>query len=155
MPTGRIQVAPGQTIVSAGWGNPLWDHSVQAFASAADRDNQFPAPQPGAMSFTEDTKTLWVFVSGAWVPVPTGMRIVWGSVAVPIATANTAASAAVTFPAGSFTAAPFIVAGISTGPPAAGSAFAWPSAGTASGFTMNAMRSNTSTQTCWYIAIGA
>jgi hypothetical protein len=106
MPTGRIQVAPGQTIVSAGWGNPLWDHSVQCFASAADRANQFPNPQPGAMSFTEDTKTLWVYVNGAWTQIGMGATAS-GNLQVPItAGAGFSAPVAVTFPAGRFSAPP-------------------------------------------------
>jgi hypothetical protein len=107
MPTGRIQVAPGQTIVSAGWGNPLWDHSVQCFASAADRANQFPAPQPGAVSFTEDTRTLWVYVNGAWVPVPTTASAA-GSLVISVSN-SASGTATVTFPAGRFTSPPSVV----------------------------------------------
>jgi hypothetical protein len=66
MATGRINVAPGQ-IVASDWGNKAWDHTVQCFASTADRDTQFPAPHNGAMAFTEAEKAFWVRQSGAWV----------------------------------------------------------------------------------------
>jgi hypothetical protein len=66
--TGRIVVAPGQTIDAVGWGQPVWDQSVQCFDSPADRDNQYAAPHDGAVCFTADTGTLWVRRSGVWVP---------------------------------------------------------------------------------------
>jgi hypothetical protein len=66
MATGRITVAPGQ-VVASDWGNKAWDHTVQCFASTADRDTQYPAPHDGAMSFTEAEKAFWVRQGGAWV----------------------------------------------------------------------------------------
>jgi hypothetical protein len=68
-PTGRKQVAPGQLIQSSAWGNPLWDQSVQCFASPADRANQYPNPHPGAVSFCEDFGTLDVYRGGKWQPI--------------------------------------------------------------------------------------
>ena len=68
MPTrGRQQVSPGQTIQSAQWGNPVWDQSVQAFENAADRDNQFPAPQEGAVCYLADVDGWTGFQNGRWV----------------------------------------------------------------------------------------
>jgi hypothetical protein len=70
MPTkGRVQVAPGQVIQSSQWGNPLWDQSVQCFASAADRATQYPAPHEGSLSFLADTSRLDKFTGGAWAAV--------------------------------------------------------------------------------------
>jgi hypothetical protein len=141
MPTGRIQVAPGQTIVSAGWGNPLWDHSVQCFASAADRANQFPNPQPGAVSFTEDTRTLWVYASGAWVPLQFGSLAASGTATVNVTAVNVEATVAVTFPAGRFTAPPAVNVTQTTGPPP-GWANSRASSITATGFVLGHARSS-------------
>jgi hypothetical protein len=69
MATGRISVAPGQVISSAGWGNIVWDQSVQCFASMADVANQYPAPHVGSVVFTEDTASLWVYIGNAWQPL--------------------------------------------------------------------------------------
>jgi hypothetical protein len=65
-PVGHLVVAPGQTVAS-NWGNALWDQSVNAFASAADRDNQWPAPPAAAMAYTQDTRTLWQFDGTSWL----------------------------------------------------------------------------------------
>jgi hypothetical protein len=69
MATGRISVAPGETIQSAEWGNPLWDHSVMCFATTADRTAQFPSPQEGSLTWIEDVNRLQVRRAGAWVNV--------------------------------------------------------------------------------------
>lgn len=61
---GRIVVAPGQTIGS-GWGNSVWDQSVNAFATAQDRDAQWPAPQDGAVCYLKDTKVWQGYTAGA------------------------------------------------------------------------------------------
>jgi hypothetical protein len=63
---GRVTVAPGQTIGS-GWGNSVWDQSVNGFTSAADRDAQWPAPQPGAVCWLDDVKAVYVYTGAAWV----------------------------------------------------------------------------------------
>jgi hypothetical protein len=68
--TGRLQVSAGQTIQSL-WGNSLWDQSVNAFTTTADRDAQWPTPHDGAMCFTADTGTVWLR-NGTWKPVTAG-----------------------------------------------------------------------------------
>jgi hypothetical protein len=72
--TGRLVVAPGQTISSA-WGNALWDQSVNQFENAADRANQWPAPQGGALSYRADGPILERYAAGlsAWVPLTPGL----------------------------------------------------------------------------------
>lgn len=111
MATGRKVVAPGQTIESAAWGNPLWDHSVQAFVSAADRGSQFPAPHEGALTYLEDLDDLEVRAAGAWHKVfgdgiPSRQHAGSGVVALVAAASGTVA---VTFPVGRFSATPVIV----------------------------------------------
>lgn len=69
MATGRKTVVVGQVIDPTVWGNPLWDQSVQTFASAADRLAQFPAPRQGAMVWLEDLKRFEGYNGAAWVPV--------------------------------------------------------------------------------------
>lgn len=63
--TGRLTVAPGQTIASA-WGNTVFDQSVLVFASPADRDAQWPTPHDGSMCFTSDMGIFWVRRAGGW-----------------------------------------------------------------------------------------
>ena len=70
-PNGRLVVAAGQTISSA-WGNTTYDQTMQTFATAGDRTNQWPAPNEGALSFLVDSHTPWLFRSGAWHPLPIG-----------------------------------------------------------------------------------
>jgi len=70
-PNGRLVVAPGQTIASA-WGNTTYDQTMQTFASAADRTNQWPAPTEGAQSWLVDSHTPWVFRGGVWRGIPMG-----------------------------------------------------------------------------------
>jgi hypothetical protein len=71
MATGRKTVVVGQVIDPVAWGNPLWDQSVQAFASDADRTTQFPVGQrkPGAVTWLDDVKRLDVWDGAAWRPV--------------------------------------------------------------------------------------
>jgi hypothetical protein len=64
-PTGRLVVAPGQAIAST-WGNTVFDQSVMTFASAADRDNQYPAPHEGSVCYLYDVGRKMVYSSGAW-----------------------------------------------------------------------------------------
>jgi hypothetical protein len=71
MATGRKTVVVGQVIDPVTWGNPLWDQSVQTFASAADRTAQFPAPKQGAVTWLEDVKRLEVHNGTTWVGVST------------------------------------------------------------------------------------
>ena len=71
-PTGRVQVSPGQTISSASWGNPVWDQSINCFATTADRDTQWPTPHEGSECYTVDTGSPWVYRSGAWHGRPRG-----------------------------------------------------------------------------------
>lgn len=70
-PNGRLVVAPGQTIASA-WGNTTYDQTLQTFASAADRTNQWPAPNEGAQSWLVDTRTPWIYRNGVWRAMPLG-----------------------------------------------------------------------------------
>lgn len=71
MAIGRKQVAPRQTIASQ-WGNWVWDQSVQSFASKADRDTQFPAPQRGACCTLDDHPGIVLTWDGAkWMAVQT------------------------------------------------------------------------------------
>ena len=70
MATGRKTVVVGQVIDPVAWGNPLWDQSVQTFASAADRLAQFPAPLKGAVTWLDDVGRLEVWNGTAWVRVP-------------------------------------------------------------------------------------
>ena len=70
-PTGRLVVAPGQSIASA-WGNSVWDQSVNHFANAGDRANQWPAPNPGSLSFRQDANVLEVYDGANWGALPGG-----------------------------------------------------------------------------------
>ena len=63
-PNGRLIVAPGQTIASA-WGNTTYDQTVQTYANAADRTNQWPAPNEGAVSWLMDSHSPWIYRGGA------------------------------------------------------------------------------------------
>lgn len=71
-PTGRVVVSPGQTISSSSWGNPVWDQSINCFASTADRDTQWPTPHEGSECFTVDTGSPWIYRAGAWHGRPKG-----------------------------------------------------------------------------------
>lgn len=72
MATGRKTVVVGQVIDPVAWGNPLWDQSVQTFASAADRTAQFAAPLKGAVTWLDDVKLLEVYDGVAWRQIPYG-----------------------------------------------------------------------------------
>lgn len=88
--TGRVQVSPGQTISSASWGNPVWDQSVNCFASAADRDAQWPAPHDGSICWQADTNTFWARRAGVWRGLPMGV------LAQVVATANSGTTSTAT-----------------------------------------------------------
>lgn len=77
MATGRVTVAPGQTVASS-WGNTVFDQSVMCFASSAQRDAQYPpgSRHPGAVTYQEDTKQLTLWDGTQWRTVPAGT--VWG-----------------------------------------------------------------------------
>jgi hypothetical protein len=70
--TGRKTVVVGQVIDPVVWGNPLWDQSVQTFASAADRTAQFATLLQGAVTYLEDVKQWQGWNGAAWVILPTG-----------------------------------------------------------------------------------
>ena len=69
--TGRLIVNPGDTILSA-WGNTTFDQTVECFASAADRDAQWPTPQDGAVAYLADSGTVWLRRLGIWKSFPLG-----------------------------------------------------------------------------------
>jgi hypothetical protein len=73
MATGRKTVVVGQVIDPVTWGNPLWDQSVQQFASDADRTTQFPVGQRkvGAVTWLDDSKVLQVWDGAGWRTLPT------------------------------------------------------------------------------------
>lgn len=69
--TGRLQVAPGQTISSV-WGNTLFDQSMECFANVADRSAQWTTPHEGALSWLADSSTPWAYRNGVWKGLPLG-----------------------------------------------------------------------------------
>jgi hypothetical protein len=71
--TKTADVVAGGDIV-APWGNEIRDRTVQVFATAAERDAQWPAPPNGAAAFTSDMSILWSRRAGVWQQVhpPTG-----------------------------------------------------------------------------------
>lgn len=85
MATGRKTVVVGQVIDPVTWGNPVWDQSVQSFASAADRTTQFPAPQKGAKTFLEDVNRWEGWDGTRWVPEPFQPPAGWNA---PVVGAN-------------------------------------------------------------------
>ena len=103
---GRETVAPGE-IVASDWGNAVWDQSVQAFDTAADRTAQFPAPQPGAVTYQADTGLHYVFTGGAWKPLRPA-AVAAGTASVTFTGTDQAPTLAVTFPVGRFTTAPSV-----------------------------------------------
>jgi len=119
MATGRIIVAPGQTIESATWGNPVWDQSVQCFDSAASRATQFPTPHAGAVTFLADVGRLEVWLGSVWAGIAgTGFVAAraWGTQNITMTAATSSSTLAVTLPAGRFTGPPFVfVAPVTTG----------------------------------------
>lgn len=76
MATGRKTVVVGQVIDPVAWGNPLWDQSVQQFASDADRTAQFPAGQrkPGAVTWLDDVKQWQGWDGVGWVVLNTDLQ---------------------------------------------------------------------------------
>jgi hypothetical protein len=70
MATGRKTVVVGQVIDPVAWGNPLWDQSVQQFASDADRTAQFPVGQrrAGVVTWLDDVARLEVWNGTVWTP---------------------------------------------------------------------------------------
>ena len=89
-PPGRLAVAAGQTISSA-WGNTTYDQTMEVFASASDRTNQWPSPNEGAQSWLMDSHTPWVYRAGAWHGIPMGYV---GSTIGPATTVDGATTAA-------------------------------------------------------------
>jgi hypothetical protein len=119
MATGRKTVVVGQVIDPVACGNPLWDQSVQAFASDADRTTQFPTAQRklGAVTWLDDVKRLEVWDGALWRPYGVEFRTpTFGAGIVPFSPdfANQLVrqgkvvwfTGAVTFPAGVATGAP-------------------------------------------------
>lgn len=78
MAVGHETVGPGQEIASD-WGNNVWNQSTQAFDSAADRSTQFPAPQPGAMTYLADVKRWESWDGSAWVTMARPVFFAGGS----------------------------------------------------------------------------
>jgi hypothetical protein len=73
-PLGHVTVSPGQTIASSSWGNPVWNQSIQCFASTSDRDAQWPTPTDGAMCYTVDTQSFWQYrATLGWKSPPRGL----------------------------------------------------------------------------------
>lgn len=58
-------VVPMTGITSA-WGNEIRNRTVQVFATASERDAQWPSPPPGAHCVTTDTGTRWAYIGGGW-----------------------------------------------------------------------------------------
>ena len=76
-----------------------------------------------------------------------------GSVTVTCTTPSVAESVAVTFPVGAFSAPPIVLVSLATGLSGTITAFAWPGAVTASGFSMFLLRSSTTATAINWIAI--
>jgi hypothetical protein len=56
-------------IILASWGNDgIRDRTLQVFATAAERDQQWPAAPNGAICVTLDTGQHWRHLGGAWYP---------------------------------------------------------------------------------------
>lgn len=56
-------------IILASWGNEIRDRTVQVFATAAERDQQWAAPPTGAVCITVDNGFIWKRSAGRWAPV--------------------------------------------------------------------------------------
>jgi hypothetical protein len=63
--TGRLTVNPGDKVAST-WGNTTFDQTMEVFASASQRDAQWPTPHDGAVCYTIDVQLPWVRRAGAW-----------------------------------------------------------------------------------------
>src|SRR4051812_18840750 len=98
MATGRKTVVVGQVIDPVAWGNPLWDQSIQQFASDPDRTAQFPTAQrrPGAATWLDDVKRWEGWDGAQWVPLRTDLA----PVAVASLTANTGINPGAYYPIG-------------------------------------------------------
>ena len=59
-------VAPGLAVEAQEWGNVTYDQTLQAFANASARSQQWPSPLEGARSWLVDSHTLWIFTNGGW-----------------------------------------------------------------------------------------
>ena len=64
-----VDVAQGQQIASP-WGNEIRDRTCQVFASAAERDAQWPTAPNGALCVTLDTNVLYRRIAGVWRAAP-------------------------------------------------------------------------------------
>lgn len=110
---GRETVAPGE-IVASDWGNAVWDHTIQAFDSAAARDAQFPAPQVGAVVYLADVGRYQArTAAGSWRWFSPTMQGATYSFAAD--TSGGEVSQAITFTVGLFTVAPLVFASPTTG----------------------------------------
>jgi hypothetical protein len=94
---GRLTVAPGQPIASS-WGNTTHDQTCLCFANAGDRDNQWPAPNDGALCYLADSRTVWRRVGGAWRSV--GMGLVVPMIPGPVGTVDVTTPARVLIDSG-------------------------------------------------------
>ena len=68
---GRNQVLP-DTIIATDWGNAIADRTCQSYATVAERDAQWVAPQPGAMAYTAAEDEFWTYWGGRWKLLPFG-----------------------------------------------------------------------------------
>lgn len=89
--TGRLTVAPGDTVASV-WGNTTFDQTMECFATAGDRDTQWPTPHDGALAYTLDTQTAWLRQTGVWNPMPAGTKLPRGALTQAVATANSSST---------------------------------------------------------------
>src|SRR5262245_21428185 len=55
------------TPITSAYGNHIRDRTVQVFASAAERDSQWPAPPDGATCYTVAEDLHYYGLGGAWV----------------------------------------------------------------------------------------
>lgn len=71
-------VAAGQQIASA-WGNNVRNCAIQVFASAAERDAQWPSVPNGSMCVTLDNGNMYRRLANAWMRPP-GTLLTFGNV---------------------------------------------------------------------------
>ena len=72
LPVGRVVVAPGLAVEASEWGNTTYDQTVQVFANASTRSQQWPTPLEGARSWLMDSHSLWVYSQGKWASPAAG-----------------------------------------------------------------------------------